>query len=112
MPLDIALLRSNRELVEKSQVDRYKDPKIVEQVLKLDNDWIVAIKELDNARKEARLISKEIGVINKKAVRAMIPCGVFPREFSGIFPVISRGVYREQKRERCSMTRRRHNAML
>lgn len=84
MPLDIALLRKEPKKVEKSQVDRYKDPKIVQQVLDLDNEWIVAIKQLDNARKEARLVSKQIGEINKKAVRIL--CKSIG-EFSGIFIV-------------------------
>eukprot|EP01083_Nonionella_stella_P203101 741369_1 len=65
MPLDIALLRENPKLVEESQIRRYKDPKIVSQVLDLDNEWKKAISQLDDLRKESRKISIQIGNIMK-----------------------------------------------
>ena len=68
MPLDIATLRSNPKLVEESQKRRYKDPKIVQQVLDFDNDWRKAISTLDNLRKESRQVSVQIGDIMKNAV--------------------------------------------
>ena len=68
MPLDIQILRTNAKLVEESCVRRYKDPKIVQEVLDLDNQWKTAISQLDQIRKESRTISKSIGEIMKNAV--------------------------------------------
>jgi seryl-tRNA synthetase len=36
MPLDIALLRNSPEVVKESQVRRFKDPAVVDQILKLN----------------------------------------------------------------------------
>ena len=69
MPLDINLLRTNAKLVEESQIRRFKEPKLVQEILDLDNQWKTAISQLDQIRKESRSVSKQIGEIMKKAVR-------------------------------------------
>jgi len=67
MPLDIGLLRRDAKLVEQSQIERYKDPKIVQRVLALDQEWKQAISKLDLLRKESRKVSVSVGDIMKNA---------------------------------------------
>ena len=69
MPLDIKLLRDNPEIVEQSQRHRFKDPNIVQTVLKLDNKWQEIVREKDKWRRQRREISLSIGKIFKSVVK-------------------------------------------
>ena len=72
MPLDVQLFRAdqggNPELIKDSQKKRFKDPKIVDEVIAFDTKARKSVGDLDNLKKQARLLSIKIGNINKQAV--------------------------------------------
>jgi seryl-tRNA synthetase len=63
--IDIKLLRDNPDLVKKSEEKRDNDPKIVDKVIKLDNQWkkeLILMQELNHKR---NLVSEEINKAKK-----------------------------------------------
>jgi seryl-tRNA synthetase len=60
MPLDIALLRNSPEVVKESQVRRFKDPAVVDQVLELDVAWKTALGEMEAAKQERNDVQKQV----------------------------------------------------
>lgn len=64
--IDIKLFRENPELIRKSEIDRFKDPKKVDQVIKLDEEWREALQKVNGLRGERNKISKDIGITKKQ----------------------------------------------
>eukprot|EP01084_Bolivina_argentea_P111742 199314_1 len=67
MPLDINILRTNPDAVKQSQQQRYKETKIVDDILEIDKQWKQLIVKCDKVRKQSRAISIQIGKIFKNA---------------------------------------------
>ncbi len=72
--LDINLLRENPEKVKKSVINRGKDEKIVDEFLKLDENWRELKKKSDELRAYRNKLSKEINQAKKsgKDVKKLI----------------------------------------
>jgi len=70
MVLDIKLFRADQggdpELIRESQRRRHKPVEHVDEIIALDEKWRKEIFQLDNLRKEQRLVSKSVGEINSK----------------------------------------------
>lgn len=77
MPIDINKVRSDRggdpEAVKRSQVIRFKDPSIVDQVIELDQDWRQKAFAVQQKQKELNLVVKTIAE-KKKASEGKDPC--------------------------------------
>ena len=73
MPIDINLLRQDPEKVRKSQRDRFRDEKIVDEILAIDEKWRGLRHQLDQLNKEQNKVSKAIGE-KKKASKGQDPC--------------------------------------
>lgn len=76
MGIDINQLRvekgGNPDKVKESVKKRYKDPKIVDDVIELDNMWRKARFAVDQGNKELNIINKEIGSKKKEDKNADI----------------------------------------
>ncbi|KAI6175940.1 Seryl-tRNA synthetase [Aphelenchoides bicaudatus] len=70
MVLDIKLFRDeqggNSELIRKSQKNRYKDEKVVDEVIRLDKEWRQALFKTEQLKRKKNLTSKAIGEKMKK----------------------------------------------
>ncbi len=64
--IDIKLIRSNPELVKESLKKRFRSPDIVDEILKYDELWRKALKELEALRHERNSSSIEIGKLKKR----------------------------------------------
>ncbi len=64
--IDIKLFRENPDLIRESQKKRFKDPKLVNQVISLDEQWRNLLKKVNFLRKERNKISRQIGPMKKK----------------------------------------------
>jgi len=73
MPIDIKLIRTNPDLVRKSQRDRFKDETLVDQVLELDEQWRKSNYKTETLRKEFGEINKQIAD-RKKASKGKDKC--------------------------------------
>jgi seryl-tRNA synthetase len=60
MPLDINFIRKNPDKVKESELKRFRDPNIVDEILTLDEQWKSKAGELDLLRKEKNKNQKEI----------------------------------------------------
>jgi len=66
--LDINLIRENPEFVRRN-LERRNDPailKLLEEVIKLDEEWRNTIRELNELRKRKNRISREIAILKKE----------------------------------------------
>lgn len=63
--LDINVLRENPDAVKASEKKRGKDPKHVELVLKLDQQWKKELKEVENLKHKRNMVSEEINKAKK-----------------------------------------------
>jgi seryl-tRNA synthetase len=70
MPLDIALLRSDPDLVRESQKKRFASVELVDQVLAADAAWRKGDMELGEMQSERNAVQKEVG----KKKKAKEPC--------------------------------------
>ena len=68
--IDIKLLRENPELYKENAKKKFKDPKIIDLVLKLDSEWRKLKLQADNLRSERNKISEEINQAKKKGKNA------------------------------------------
>ncbi len=68
--IDIKLLRENPELYKENAKKKFKDPKIIDFVLKLDSEWRKLKLEADNLRSGRNKISEEINQAKKKGKNA------------------------------------------
>ncbi|CAA93105.1 putative serine--tRNA ligase, cytoplasmic [Caenorhabditis elegans] len=70
MVLDIDMFRTekggNPEIIRKSQQDRFKDPKLVDEVIELDEKWRKERFVADQLNRQKNAISKAIGEKMKK----------------------------------------------
>lgn len=64
--IDIKLIRENPELVKKNSKNRDYDPKVVDDVLKLDKKWRKMKNQDDKFRAERNKVSKEINQAKKE----------------------------------------------
>lgn len=74
MPIDINELREYKggdpEKYRTYQKQRFKDPTVVDQVLKVDEEWRDVTKQGDNLRKAVNKLQKEVIAPKKKAKEA------------------------------------------
>lgn len=77
MPIDINLLRAEKggdpEKVRQSQRDRYKDDKLVDEVIDLDEQWRKSNYKTETLKMEFNKVNKEIGD-RKKASKGQDKC--------------------------------------
>ena len=63
--LDITFLRENPELVKKSEKHREHDPKLVDDVLKLDVKWKKELKLMEKLNHQRNIVSQDINQAKK-----------------------------------------------
>ena len=63
--LDIKLFRENSALIKESEKRRFKDPKLVDEVLKYDELWRKEIAKLSKLRSMRNTVSREINQLKK-----------------------------------------------
>jgi len=63
--LDINLLREKPDLVKKSENKRGNDPKVVDEVLKLDTKWKKELKAMEELNHKRNVVSQEINQSKK-----------------------------------------------
>jgi seryl-tRNA synthetase len=63
--LDINLLREKPKIVKASEKKRGKDPKIVDEVLLLDNRWKKELKKVEQLKHKRNVVSLEINELKK-----------------------------------------------
>ncbi len=63
--LDIKLVRENPALVKASEKKRGRDPAIVDQVLKQDEDWKKELKKVEELKHKRNVVSQEINQAKK-----------------------------------------------
>ena len=63
--LDIKLFREKPDLIRGSEKMRFKDPKVVDQVIKVDNQWRKTIHGMEKLKAERNKVSKEINALKK-----------------------------------------------
>ena len=68
--LDIKLFRDNSSLIKESEKRRFKDPKLVDEVLKYDELWRKEIAKLSQLRSMRNTVSKEINQLKKEGKSA------------------------------------------
>jgi len=64
--LNISLLRENSKLVKNSEKKRGHDPKIVNEVLLLDEKWKKELKKVEQLKHKRNVVSLEINELKKK----------------------------------------------
>ena len=64
--LDINLIRQNPDLVKENQKKKDKKPEIVDEVLKLDQQWKIILKEVENLKHNRNVVSQEINKCKKE----------------------------------------------
>ncbi|KAL7721474.1 serine--tRNA ligase [Entamoeba marina] len=65
MGLDILLFRTNPEVIKESQKKRGASVEIVDEIIALDNEWKKNGFELEQARKQLKIIEKELGTLRR-----------------------------------------------
>lgn len=68
--LDINLIRSNPELIKKNQIKAGKDPKKVDEFLKIDKEWRELKTNIDELRSKRNKISESINQAKKQGKNA------------------------------------------
>lgn len=63
--LDIRLFREKPDLIRGSEKMRFKDTKVVDQVIRIDNKWRKTIHEMEKLKAERNKVSKEINALKK-----------------------------------------------
>ena len=64
--LDIKLFREDADLIRVSEVKRGHDTKAVDDVIKFDKSWRVALKKVEQLRKQRNTVSAEINQLKKQ----------------------------------------------
>ncbi|MFC1801616.1 serine--tRNA ligase, partial [Nanoarchaeota archaeon] len=64
--IDISLIREKSKLVKDNQKKKGKDDKIVDEVLKLDEDWKKVLKKVEGLKGTRNKVSLEINEMKKK----------------------------------------------
>jgi seryl-tRNA synthetase len=63
--LDINLVRTNPELVKASEKRRGQDPNFVDDVLSIDSQWRVKLKDVEKLKQQRNTVSQEINQAKK-----------------------------------------------
>src|SRR3989338_3528990 len=63
--LDINFIRQNPEQVRQSEKKRNRDPTVIDQVLKLDEEWKKKQKEVEELKHLRNVVSEEINAAKK-----------------------------------------------
>jgi len=63
--LDIKLFREKPDLIRGSEKMRFKDPKLVDQIIRTDNKWRKTIHDMEKLKAERNKVSKEISALKK-----------------------------------------------
>ncbi|UCD04185.1 MAG: serine--tRNA ligase [Candidatus Woesearchaeota archaeon] len=64
--LAIELFRENPKLIKDSEKKRFKDPKVVDQVIEYDNRWRTVLKKVQELQHKRNIVSQEISDLKKK----------------------------------------------
>lgn len=64
--LNIKFVRENKDLVLASEKKRGHDPKLVDKVLRLDEDWRKELRIVENLKRQRNIVSEEINKAKKK----------------------------------------------
>jgi seryl-tRNA synthetase len=64
--LAIELFRENPKLIKDSEKKRFKDPKVVDQVIEYDNKWRKVLKKVQELQHKRNVVSQEISDLKKK----------------------------------------------
>lgn len=80
--LDIQLIRKNPEEVKKGIVRRGLDPKLVDNFLKVDDEWRMKEKALEELKREQNELSKEIA--KKHAEDSIAKANILKKRISAI----------------------------
>ena len=64
--LDINLLRENSKIVKDSEKKRHRDPKIVDEVLALDQHWKKVEQRVEVLKHQRNVVSQEINTLKKE----------------------------------------------
>jgi len=64
--LNIKFVRENKDLVLASEKKRGHDPKLVDKVLKLDEDWRKELKKVEELKRQRNVVSEEINKAKKQ----------------------------------------------
>jgi len=69
--LDINVLREKPELIKKSEKKRGQDPKVVDEVLKLDKKWKKELKVMEGLNRKRNIVSQEINQAKKDGKKTL-----------------------------------------
>ncbi|MCX8200014.1 MAG: serine--tRNA ligase [Candidatus Micrarchaeota archaeon] len=64
--LDIEMFRKDADAIRESEKKRFKDPKRVDEVIRLDGEWREALKGLELLRNKRNIVSEEINKMKKE----------------------------------------------
>ena len=64
--LSIKFIREHKEAIKASEERRDHDPQIVDQVLRLDEEWRSKKTELQELQKQRNIVSEEINALMKE----------------------------------------------
>lgn len=68
--LDITLIREHPEIVKASEKKRNRDPKAVDEILKLDQEWRSELKNAEQLKHKRNVVSEEINQAKKSGNNA------------------------------------------
>lgn len=63
--LDMRLFRENPDVIRDSENKRFKDPKLVDKVVELDNKWRDVLKDVENLKHRRNVVSRQIAQLKK-----------------------------------------------
>ncbi|HLD00738.1 MAG TPA: serine--tRNA ligase [Candidatus Nanoarchaeia archaeon] len=69
--LDIKLIRENSNQVKASEKKRNRDPKLVDEVLKLDLQWKTELASIEKLKHQRNVVSQEINQLKKSGKSAV-----------------------------------------
>jgi len=58
--IDIKIFRENPDIIKESEKKRGKDPKLVDEVIKLDKKWRELLKKVNELKHRRNVVSEEI----------------------------------------------------
>ncbi|MBN2042851.1 MAG: serine--tRNA ligase [Candidatus Aenigmarchaeota archaeon] len=63
--LDIMMFREKPDVIRKSEKDRFKDPKTVDQVIDLDRKWRESLQKVEKLKQQRNEVTREIAELKK-----------------------------------------------
>lgn len=64
--IDIKVFRENPQIIRDSEIKRFKDPNLINDVISLDSKWRSLLQQVNALRKERNQISRKIGPMKEK----------------------------------------------